>query len=468
MMAEGLTLKVPRFVPPLDPDFRPAVLANHTFLTKVRTSGKAVPLVLAFERMHGQISRYETEVFDESDRRSAANLPYAERLVKFLLWQYGAHRVYVGGPATIGAHIRRTYSPEGSRAFDAVFMGETVYDMGFQVVSCSPDEVPGFRENSNRLGGHLDGCRVGFDLGASDIKVSAVVDGKSVYSKEIVWEPRKHSDPLYHYNIITEAVKEAASKMPRLDAIGGSAAGVYVDNSPRVSSLFRSIPEERSDDVRNLFFRIGREMGVPLEVVNDGNVTALVGSMALEDTAVLGIALGSSEAAGYVGHSGTMNDWLNELAFAPIDYSPTAPRDEWSGDQGCGVSYLSQQCVFRLAEKVDIAVPENVTDAEKLKAVQQDLDAGDQGAARIWQTMGYYLGYALAHYADFYSLKHVVLLGRCTSCSGGNLLVEKAEEILRNEFPELGERLDIELPDEEARRVGQSVAAASLPVIQGA
>jgi predicted NBD/HSP70 family sugar kinase len=257
----------------------------------------------------------------------------------------------------------------------------------------------------------------------------------------------------------------AASKMPRVDAIGGSSAGVYVNNRAMVASLFRGIPPERFDEVRNIFLRIREELGVPLEIVNDGEVTALAGSMSLEDNAILGLAMGSSEAAGYVTSRGNITGWLNELAFAPVDYSPDAPVDEWSGDRGCGALYFSQQCVFRLAPQAGLELPGNVTDAAKLEAVQEKLEAGHEGAWKIWQSMGYYLGYTIAHYAGFYELKHVLILGRCTSGQGGPLMLESAYEVLRSEFPELAAKINIQLPDEKSRRVGQSIAAASLPTI---
>jgi len=411
------------------------------------------------------VSRYETQVFPEGHGRAEANLMYAERLVKFLLWQRGGWRVYIGGPGSVGEYISRCYAPGGSREFDFHFMGEDVYEREFEVVACEPADVPPEKESTQPLGRHLEGCRIGFDLGASDRKVSAVVDGKAVFSQEVVWEPRKQSDPSYHYNEIMASLREAAAKMPRVDAIGGSAAGVYINNRPMIASLFRGVPKERFDEVRSLFLRIREEMGVPLEIVNDGEVTALAGSMSLEDNGVLGIALGSSEAGGYVTLEGNITDWLNELAFAPVDYSPDAPVDEWSGDRGVGALYFSQQCVFRLAPKAGIALPADVTDAERLKAVQEKLEAGHDGAVKIWQSMGCYMGYAIAHYADFYALKHVLVLGRCTSGSGGPLIVEGALDVLRDEFPELAATVNIQLPDEKARRVGQSIAAASLPAL---
>lgn len=463
-MSQALKLIKPNIVPALDPGFRPPVLANRAFRRAVETSGGGVPLVLGLERVNGSLSRFETVVFPDDHPEAEANLFYAERLVKFLLWQRGGWKVYVGGPARIGEHIRRTYAPNGARAFDYHFMGDKVYQQPFTVVTCDAEDVPPEHEPEKSLGRHLEGHRIGFDLGASDLKISAVVDGEAIFSDEIVWEPRENSNPAYHYNKILNALKIAASKLPQVDAIGGSSAGVYVNNRPMVASLFRGIPDDRFDEIRTMFARIRDEMGgMPLEVINDGEVTALAGSMSLEDDSILGVAMGSSEAAGYVTPSGSITDWLNELAFAPVDYQPDAPVDEWSGDRGVGALYFSQQCVFRLAPRVDIDVPENVTNAEKLKAVQEKLEGGHPGARWIWETIGTYLGYTLAHYADFYALKHVLILGRVTSGSGGTLILDGANAVLASEFPEIAAAVNIQLPDEKSRRVGQSIAAASLP-----
>ncbi len=464
-MQEPFKLVAPQLQPPLDVGFRPAVLASRAFRREVETSGRGVPLVLALERPDGSISRYETQVFAEDHPRAAANLFYAERLLKFLLWQRGGWKLYLAGPQTIGEYLEQCYSPGGERAFDHRFIGELIYQKPFAFVPCLPQDVPLERESERPLGRHLDGCRIGFDLGASDLKISAVVDGEVVYSDEIIWDPRQQTDPRYHYQAIVAAIRSAAARMPCLDAIGGSSAGVYVDNRPMVASLFRGIPEDRFDEVRTMFQRIRDEMGVPLEVVNDGEVTALAGSMSLEDNGVLGLALGSSQAGGYVTMAGNITGWLNELAFCPIDYSPTAPVEEWSGDRGCGALYLSQQCVFRLAPQAGIEIREEMPGAQKLEFVQQKLEAGHQDALQIWQSMGVYLGYAIAHYADFYELKHVLILGRCTSGQGGHLLLDGARQVLEAEFPELASRIQVQLPDEKSRRVGQAIAAASLPAL---
>lgn len=462
-MFDPLLLVKPKYIPPLDEEFRPAALANRAFARQVADLG--VPLVIGLERDHGKLSRYETRVFPEGHPHEYANLGYAERIVKFLIWQRGGYRLYVGGPAAVGEYLRDCYAPGGEREFDFQFMGEQVYEKPFVVVPCAPEEVPPAYEAGQALGGHLDGCRIGFDLGASDRKVSAVIDGRVVFSEEVVWEPRKYADPGYHYREIMAGLRAAAEKMPRVDAIGGSSAGIIIDNRPMVASLFRSVPPDRFHEVRGLFHRIQAEFNVPLEVLNDGDVTALAGAMSLEDHGVLGIAMGSSEAAGYVDMNGSILGWLNELAFAPVDYNPQAAVDEWSKDSGCGSAYFSQQCVFRLAQRAGIEVPADRTDADRLKFVQARLEAGDESAVKIWKSIGIYLGYGLAHYADFYEIKHVLILGRVTSGRGGDLILEGARQVLQGEFPELADQIHIQLPDEKSRRVGQSIAAASLPMI---
>ena len=466
-MTDAFRLVEPRVRPPLDPDFRPAVLAHRQFQDEVQRSGGGVPLAISLERNEQGLSRLETRVLPDAHPLAAANLVHAERIFKFLLWQKGGWRAWIGGPKVIGESIRRAYAPDGARAFDHGFMGRDVYGRTFTVIPCEAAEAPAAREGGQRVGRHLEGCRIGFDLGASDRKASAVVDGAAVYSEEVVWSPGSHADPEYHYREILSGLRAAAAKMPRLDAIGGSGAGVYVDNQVRIASLFRAVPRDRFGEVRDLFPRLQKTMGVPLVIVNDGEVTALAGSMSLEDDGVLGLALGSSEAAGYVDTEGNLTDWLNELAFAPIDYQPNAPVDEWSGDRGVGSGYLSQQCVFRLAPAAGIRIPDDPVLAHRLRFAQERLEAGHEGAVRIWRTMGVYVGYAIAHYADFYELRHVLVLGRCTSGRGGPLILEGARQVLGTEFPELAERIRIQLPDEKSRRVGQSITAASLPAPDG-
>lgn len=456
----------PNVTPPLDPGYRPIVLANHAYLNAVRESGKAVPFAIGLVRGDGSVSTYETIVSNDlADNPST--FAYVERLVKMLLWQRGGWKVIIGGYAPAGEYVKETYSPTGARAFDAEFMGG-VYEKTFTVEIVDIAAVPTSEEEAAPLGRHLDGCRIGFDLGASDRKVAAVIDGEPVFSEEIIWDPRNNTDPKYHHDQIMEALKMAASHMPRVDAIGGSSAGVYINNRVMVASLFRGVPRDIfNTEVRELFIKMKDEWnGIPFEVVNDGEVTALAGSMSLSDNAVLGIALGSSEAAGYVNPDGNITGWLNELAFAPVDVRENGPIDEWSGDRGCGVQFFCQQGVFRLAKSVGIELDESLSLAERLKFVQNLHAEGNELAKQIFETIGVCLGYAIAHYADFYDLKHVLILGRVTSGDGGSILIERATEVLSSEFPELYAKIKLHLPtDEASRRVGQAVAAASLPAI---
>jgi predicted NBD/HSP70 family sugar kinase len=451
----------PQIVPPLDSGFLPAVLANHAFLDQTARIGE--PLVIGVEREGGKLSRFETRVFPENHPMANANLDYVERLVKFLLWQRGGFRLLIGGQHKIGEYIREVYSVHGKRRFDVHFMGDLVFEKPFRVDICQWDGVPASEECGEAIGRHLNGHRIGFDLGASDRKVSSLIDGRVVFSEEKIWNPSAESNPDYHYQEILDGLKTAASKLDRVDAIGGSSAGIFIDNRPMVASLFRNIPKEKLPEIHNIFLRIRQEFNVPLIVINDGDVAALAGAMSLEENGVLGIALGSSEAAGFVDMKGHILGWLNELSFAPIDYNPDAPVDEWSKDIGCGSTYFSQQCVFRLAPKAGIVVPQGISNAEKLAFVQDKLAKGHEGARKIWQTMGVYLGYGIAHYADFYDVKNVIIMGRCTSGDGGSIILNEAINVLRKEFPELLQRINIQLPDEKSRRVGQSIAAASLP-----
>ena len=103
---------------------------------------------------------------------------------------------------------------------------------------------------------------------------------------------------------------------------------------------------------------------------------------------------------------------------------------------------------------------------ERLVEVQALMDGGDPRAADVYSTIGSYLAYAIAHYAGFYEIRKVLLLGRVTTGAGGSIIIGRANEVLAAAFPELSERLDIVTPGERDKRHGQAVAAASLPRIE--
>lgn len=456
------TYATPGIVPPLDTGFRPAVLANRAFRSAVEASGEGTTLRIGLQRPGGAISTYETIVYADDSETAATNNDYGERLVKFLLWQRGASTVLISGSRTIADHLQQIYSATGTRAFDVDFMTR-VYETPFAIEHV--DSVPDTQEPTVSLGRHLEGNRIGFDLGASDYKISAVIDGEAVYADEFPWAPRDATKLAYHYDHITDGLRKAAMHLPAVDAIGGSSAGVWIDDRVRVASLFRGLSREEFDTAASdLFVRIRDEWGVPLNVVNDGEVTALAGSMSLEANAVLGVAMGSSEAVGYVTREGAITRWLNELAFAPFDYQVDAPADEWSGDVGCGVQYFCQTGVIRLAARAGIKLDDALTPAQKLVAIQELMADGDERVPAVYETIGIWFGYALAHYADFYDMDHVLVLGRVTSGTGGEIIVERARQVLDHEFPEL--EIELHVPDERMKRVGQSVAAASLPEVR--
>jgi predicted NBD/HSP70 family sugar kinase len=449
-----------KHLPPLDPGFIPLGRFFEGFLKSAKE-----PFHLAVERSNGQTAVYKTFIHGTARRRDA-DIYYVDRLLKTLLWMKGGFKIYLAGNKAVCSAIQKRYSASGERAFDFNYMAD-VFEHPFQVVRV--DAVPKEKDSSMSIGRHLEGCRIGFDAGGSDRKVSAVIDGKSVFSEEVVWFPKTNSDPDYHYDGIVSALKAAAEHLPRVDAVGVSSAGVYINNRTMNASLFLQVPRPAFDaKVKDIYIRaITDTFGdVPFAVINDGDVTALAGAMSLNDNNVLGIAMGTSEAAGYVDRQGNITGWLNELAFVPVDASPAAMEDEWSGDIGVGCKYFSQDAVIKLAPAAGIQLEESLSPAEKLKVVQGLMEQGDPGAAKIYESIGVYLAHTLALYHTLYGYRYVLLLGRVMSGKGGELLLDACHHVLDDEYPALSAQIHIALPDEKFRRVGQSVAAASLPALK--
>jgi len=448
-----------KHIPSLDPDFIPLMRFNRAFLASARK-----PVGIAVERADGQMASCRTFIHGTPEMEEADHY-YIERLVKTILWMKGGFKIYVSGDEGVCEYLKSVYCAKGQQEFDWDYMS-SVFEHPFEVVLA--DEIPAAKDAPKAIGGHMDGCRIGFDAGGSDRKVSAVIDGETVYSEEVVWFPKTNSDPDYHYDGIVSALKSAAEHMPRVDAVGVSSAGVFINNRTMNASLFLKVPKELYDKkVKDIYIRAIHDTfgDVPYSVINDGDVSALAGAMSLNDNSVLGIAMGTSEAVGYVDEEGRITGWLNELAFVPVDAQPDAMRDEWSGDIGCGVKYFSQDGVIKLAPRAGIELDEDASPAEKLKAVQKLMAEDDSRAAKVYESIGVYLGHTLAYYYDLYGCRHVLLLGRVMSGKGGDLILDTAKKVLADEYPELEGKMVPELPDEKFRRVGQSMAAASLPEI---
>ena len=451
-------------VPVLDPGFVPAVSWNRAYRAESLASPACRSLDLALVRRDGTAFRWASPLLPDAPEHAAATLRYVERVVKFLLWQKGGSRVLIAGAPELVPALAAIYGPGGARGFDGNFIGTKIFGEPLSFEAVDRAALPAEAGDAMALGRHLDGCRIGFDLGGSDRKCAAVIDGEVVYSEEIVWDPYFQNDPDYHIEGVQDSLMRAAAHLPRVDAIGGSSAGVYVNNEVRAASLFRGVSEADFESrIKRMFFELKERWGgIPFEVVNDGEVTALAGSMSLNENSVLGVAMGTSEAAGYVDPNGSIRPWLNELAFAPVDYRENGPRDEWSGDEGCGAQYFSQQGVARLAKMAGFEFG-SMPFPEQLIEVQTAMKAGDERARKIYETIGTCFGYAIAHYAEFYEIGSLLILGRVTSGKGGDVIIEEAEKVLASEFPEL--RIRLVVPDEKTKRHGQAVAAASLAAL---
>ena len=289
----GIEVSV-KHVPELDPGFLPLGKFNAAFLKDARQ-----PLDVAVERAGGEVAVYKTFIHGTPEM-AEADVYYVDRLIKMLLWMKGGFKVYLSGSKAVYEAMKATYCVGGNRAFDADFMSN-VYEKPFEVVYC--DAVPAEKSNPQAVGRHLGGCRIGFDAGGSDRKVSAVIDGEPVFSEEVVWFPKTTADPDYHYEGIVSALKSAAAHMPRVDAVGVSSAGIYIENRTMVASLFLKVPKDLFDaKVKDIYIRAIKDTfgDVPYVVANDGDVSALAGAMSLEENNILGIAMGTSEAVGYV------------------------------------------------------------------------------------------------------------------------------------------------------------------------
>ena len=452
----GINIDI-RNIPELDPGFIPLHRFNQAFLAEAKK-----PVGIAVERANGEMAAVETFIYG-TPAMHEADCYYINRLVKTILWMKGGFRIYVRGDEGIYAYLKQAYSAGGCQAFDWDFMAG-IFEHPFEVVMT--DKLPESKDAPKAIGGHMTGCRIGFDAGGSDRKVSAVIDGEAVYSEEVVWFPKINSDPDYHYEGIVAALKSAASHLPRVDAVGVSSAGIFINNRTMSASLFLKVPKDLYDSkVKDIYIRAITDTfgSVPYCVVNDGDVTALAGAMSLKTNSVLGIAMGTSEAVGFVDARGLITGWLNELAFVPVDANPEAMEDEWSHDIGCGVKYFSQDSVIKLAPRAGIALEEGLSPAEKLKVVQKLMEADDDRAAAVYRSIGVYLAHTLAYYYSLYECHHVLLLGRVMSGKGGDLIIATCRKVLADEYPEVAGALSLALPDEYFRRVGQSAVAASLP-----
>merc|ERR1711871_1256366 len=348
------------------------------------------------------------------------------------------------------------FSEGGAYEFEAKSMPNVCGTPGtkFEVKIVKAEELPEAKDTPQMCGKEADGCRLAFDPGKSDIKTVAVKDGEVVYSKETEWDVT-NVDPEYHFKAIEAELKKAAEKLPRVDAIGGSATGtVSAANEATWCDIFPNVPPDvYKDQVRDIFIRIAQEVAgdVPLKVINDGEVTALAAVQKIGKGNVMGISMGSSEGGGYANEDGNLMGWINELCYVRLDMNPEAPRDPWTKGAHTGIShmYLGQRGATKNAWKVvdvpanykyphpDMCTIKHEDHAQCLKLIQQAMKDTPDKTADLYKTCGVYLGYGLAQYCEHYKVDHVMILGRVSKGAGGDLMLKTASEVLATEFPDL-------------------------------
>ncbi len=446
--------------PLLDPNFVPLGVWNEAYLSQAMK-----PISIALWRPDGHIAVRHSFIRGTADSEEA-DFRYVERFVKSLLWSVGGCKLYVCGCSDIAKRLAEVYSPDGERNFESVFF-RRIYGHPFQVLDIPLEACPEPQDGPRPIiGGHLEGCRIGLDVSGSVCEVSAVADGNCIFSQEFPWSPQEQEDPSYHYEHILRALQSAAAHFEKLDAIGISSAGIFSGNAPMAASLFAKVPRDRWDEVKTLYTRAAAAVGdVPVAVVNDRDVTALSAAMSTGAGSLMSLSLGVNEAVGYADRVQNVLGWINELSLAPVDLNEEAALDEVTSDTGAGSKYFSQEAAIRLAALAGIDLGAERSADEKLMALQALVQQDDPRAQAVYQTIGQYLAYTLLHYSKLYEIRHLMLLGRVMHGKGGEIVLRSCISVLTDEFPALLEKTDIFLSDKNTYRVGQAVAAASLPTL---
>lgn len=482
--ARKLLLTKPKVKAPLDPGFSPLILAKQKYMEAAKDCKDK--LTWALVRSDG-CGRYSLPVFPEGTKDARASAYLAGILIQEMIWQRSASSMVLHGPAKICKYLQKCYSTGGAYEFEVMSMPkvcghpETPFEV--KVVE-NESEIPENKDTPQVCGKDANGCRLAFDLGKSDIKTVAVKDNEVVYSKETEWDVT-NPDPQYHFDAILAALKLAKDTLPKVEAIGGSATGtVSALNEATWCDIFPNVPPDvYKEKVVDIFIRLGKEIAgdVPLKVINDGEVTALAAVQKIKAGNVMGISMGSSEGAGYANADGNLMGWISELCYCKIDLNPKAPTDPWSKGAHRGLShmYLGQRGTTKLASKGGVEVPANYkyphadmctikheNHAQCLKLIQEAMK-GDKAeeVKKIYETVGVYLGYALAGYCEFYKIDHVMILGRVSKGKGGDIMLDMAKKVLEEEFPQYS-HIKFHTADDHFKAVGQCIAAAALPELK--
>lgn len=448
----------------IDPSYHSAIECFDTFQKKVQDNEQKSHVILAIEHEKKIVVCKEYDVFSD-EKHLSYNLFILERLIKSLLWVVGGHRIYFAGPHLLYESLKEIFSPTGKRAFDIAFM-EKIFQTNFEFLECDSKQIP--QEKS--IDSHFDSIvyqkRIGLDLGGTHIKICALFDDQIVYSQVIPWSPKTYINPHAHEEKILHAIQDALPYLQNdVDALGISSAGIFMDNQVRVSALFMKVDEQKyASFLPNLFLTIQNKLEkivnhpIHMKIANDGDVTALSGAKRLQKERLLGLSLGTSEAASFIHHKGQLMGWLHELSFVPINWHENAMIDPWSLDRGTGASYLCQEGVIYLAKLCHIDLDKDASPAQKVKTLQAMAEQQDEKALLIFQTMGLYLADALAYYRLFYPIEHVLVLGGITNGKGGDILLSSCQEQLRlRKIP-----IELHSTAKENRQMEQAITASYL------
>jgi len=432
----------------------------------------------------GGCGRDKLPVFSPEHEGYDASLFFAGECIRYMLWQRGGYEFLLSGPEKICQDLKAAYSKGGKYDFEATTMPKIYTKTWNVVIVAKIEDLPANKEEPIVCGKVASGCRIAFVLGKSDVKTVAVKDGEVLSSAETEWDVT-NPDPQYHYDVIVKAMKDIAAKLPGpVVAIGGSATGAVSANSEATwCDCFPNVPPDvYQHKVVPIFNNIAKAEfdGVPIKVINDGEVTAVAGGQMIGEGCLFGISLGSSEGSGYVYGDGSLTGWINENAYNPFDLNPEGPGNVWSPHRGDASVYLGQRAATRLAKKGGVELPEEMMPdhpnmnaashvlhaacSKKIQAAMKDPKTEPQ-VRKIYESIGVYLGYAIAQYCEYLPIKNVFILGRVTTGHGGDIMMEWAKKVLEADFPELAD-IKFHTPSEHMKRVGQCVAAAALPELK--
>lgn len=433
----------------LDKDFKPIIDSFESFQRRAKE-----PITLTIKRGEEVIFPFSMRISSNFEK----SYFYTKRLLLTLLWMVGGEEIFYTGSPLFYHYLEKRLETD-EEILSSLHEMEKIFNRSFSFKRV--EEVPQRKDKVNPFSGSFKGCRIGLDLGGSDRKVTVVKDNEVVYSEETLWSPKEQNDPQYHYLGMLDSLERAKKYLPHVDGIGISTAGIVANNELLFAALYAKVTEEKKQkEARPVFKNIMKEHfpNVPFQVENDGDVSAIGASALYHKNKVLGLALGTSFAAGYVKDS-SLNGWISELSKVPINVSKKARKHYILGIEGSASEYLSQKGIVYLLENNGLSLQGDLP--HKLLQIQKLAEEGDPLVLKGYHDMGIYLGSDIRYLSLFYDIESVFLLGRVMSGKGGEILLQTASDYLKKKKMQI----DLFSADEDFKRLGQSYIAASLPNI---